>query len=216
MSERPHKTFMGGQPNVRTAPYSLHGGQPSARFARKRAGLRVTLTFAGPPVTVEREMATLADVFRELNVLRERGVIQDYAVGGAMAMLFWAEPILTFDLDIFVVLPPASSAIVSLEPLYAALHERGFESVAEHVMIHQTPVQFLPSPNELADEAIDTAEARELDGVPFRIMRPEYLIALWLQAGGTKRRERVEVLKQAGVVDEGRLQTILRKFGVGR
>jgi hypothetical protein len=34
-------------------------------------------------------------------------------------------------------------------------------------------------------------------------MRPEHLCALWLQAGGAKRRELVEVLRQSGAVDEG-------------
>lgn len=85
---------------------------------------------------------------------------------------------------------------------------------AEHVMIHGTPVQFLVSPNELSDEAIQTAVAQELDGVPFRVMRPEHLCALWLQVGGAKRRERVEVLRQSGAVDEQALQTLLRKYGI--
>jgi hypothetical protein len=40
-------------------------------------------------------MASLADVFRVLNELEDAGVIERYAVGGAMAMLFWAEPVVT-------------------------------------------------------------------------------------------------------------------------
>jgi len=34
-------------------------------------------------------MASLADVFSVLNGLRADGVIEEYAVGGAMAMVFW-------------------------------------------------------------------------------------------------------------------------------
>ena len=70
------------------------------------------------------------------------------------------------------------------------------------------------SPNELGDESIETAEVRELDGVPFRIMRPEYLAALWLQAGGAKRRERVEILRQSGNLDETALRELLRKHRI--
>ena len=55
---------------------------------------------------------------------------------------------------------------------------------------------------------------RELDGVSFRVMRPEYLAALWLQAGGAKRRERVEILRQSGSLDEAVLRALLRKHGV--
>ena len=163
-----------------------------------------------------RTVATLADVFRVLNDLRADGVIEQYAVGGAMAMVFWAEPTVTFDLDVFVFLPGTSSPIVSIEPLYTALRARGFEVVAEHVMIHGTPVQFLVSPNELGDAAIEMAAEQQLEGVSFRVMRPEYLCALWLQAGGAKRRERVEVLRQSGVVDEAALQRLLAKHVVTR
>ena len=129
-------------------------------------------------------------------------------------MLFWAEPTVTFDLDIFILLPERASPVISLEPLYDSLRQRGFAGVAEHVMIHGTPVQFLVSPNELADEAITAAIERGLDGVTFRVMRPEYLAALWLQAGGAKRRERVELLRQAGALDEAALRVLLRKFAV--
>src|SRR6266516_3932303 len=144
------------------------------------------------------------------------GELRNRAVGDAMAMVFWAEPTVTFDLDIFALLPESEtgSPIISLEALYAVLRKRGFEVAAEHVMIHGTPVQFLVSPNQLSDEAIQTAVAQELDGVPFRVMRPEHLCALWLQAGGAKRRERVEVLRQSGAVDDKALQTLLRKHGI--
>ena len=115
-----------------------------------------------------------------------------------------------------MLLPEQSdTTIISLEPIYTVLQARGFEVVAEHVRVHGTPVRFLVSPNELGDEAIATAARQELDGVPFRVMRPEYLCALWLQAGGAKRRERVELLRQAGVVDESKLAELLRRHGVG-
>lgn len=161
-------------------------------------------------------MPSLADAFRVLNELEEEGVYQCYAIGGAMAMVFWAEPTVTFDLDVFVLWPETSSPLVSLEPLHMALRARRFEASAEHVLIHGTPVQFLVSPNKLADEAIESAAGQELDGVPFRVMRPEYLCALWLQAGGAKRRERVEILRQSGAVDEDKLEALLRRHEVPR
>lgn len=159
-------------------------------------------------------MASLSDVFRELNLLESEGVIERYALGGAMAMVFWAEPTATFDLDVFVFLPSADAVLVSLEPLYRVLRARGFAARAEHVVIHGTPVQFVASPNPLADEAIEQAVERQLDGVFFRVMRPEHLAALWLQVGGAKRRERVEVLRQTGAIDEGFLADLLERHGI--
>ena len=87
-----------------------------------------------------------------------------------------------------------------------ALRARGFDVTGEHVLIHGTPVQFLVSPNALADEAIERAVTQEIEGVPF--------CALWLQAGGAKRRERVEVLRQSGAVDERALAVLLAKHGI--
>lgn len=159
-------------------------------------------------------MPSLADTLRMLNDLVADGVFPRYALGGAMAMIFWAEPTITYDLDVFVLWHETASPVVSLEPLYHALRDRGFETSGEHVLIHGTPVQFLVSPNELADEAIESAVTRELDGVPFWVMSPEHLCALWLQAGGAKRRERVAMLRQSGVVDEKKLKSLLRKYRI--
>ena len=52
---------------------------------------------------------SLADAFRVLNELEAEGIVERYAVGGAMAMVFWAEPTVTFDLDIFALLPESET-----------------------------------------------------------------------------------------------------------
>ena len=45
-----------------------------------------------------------------LNELEKEGVISRYAIGGAMGAIFYTEPFLTFDLDVFVVLPSTPGA----------------------------------------------------------------------------------------------------------
>ncbi len=35
------------------------------------------------------------DALRALNSMKDEGVIEDYAVAGAMAVVFWAEPVPT-------------------------------------------------------------------------------------------------------------------------
>lgn len=42
-----------------------------------------------------------------LNALERDGVLSRYAIGDAMGTMFYVEPVLTFDLDIFVILPHA-------------------------------------------------------------------------------------------------------------
>lgn len=40
-----------------------------------------------------------------------------YAIGGATAATFYVEPLLTFDLDVFVALPHVGTNVLSLGPL---------------------------------------------------------------------------------------------------
>jgi hypothetical protein len=91
-----------------------------------------------------------------LNTLESDGVITRYAIGGAMAATFYAEPVLTFDLDIFVLLPhrQVAGGLLSLAPLYEDLRRRGYIEEGECVLIEGVPVQFLPVYNALLDEGV--------------------------------------------------------------
>ena len=51
-----------------------------------------------------------------LNKMEEAGVIQSYAIGGAVGAAFYVEPSLTYDLDVFALIE--SSAVIDLSPLY--------------------------------------------------------------------------------------------------
>ncbi len=149
-----------------------------------------------------------------MNELKASGVVDEYAVAGAMALVFWTEPIPTFDLDVLVFLPEQPSPIVSLEPIYFWTSARGYASQSEHVLIEGVPVQFLPAHNALADEAIETAATLDYEGVPVRVVRPEYLVALYLEPGARtlKRRERAAALKESTSIDPRLLAEILGRF----
>ena len=56
-----------------------------------------------------------------LNELEQDGIMSRYAIGGAMGATFYVEPLLTFDLDIIVLLPQMNSGLLTLAPLYEAL-----------------------------------------------------------------------------------------------
>jgi hypothetical protein len=106
-----------------------------------------------------------ADAIRALNEMKAEGVIEEYAVAGALAIVFWTEPVATYDLDVLVFLPGEEGPLVSLEGI--------------------------ASPGDLADEAVETAASLDYEGVPVRVALPEYLIALYLvpEARTAKRRE---------------------------
>ncbi|MFV2074431.1 MAG: hypothetical protein ACC742_17545 [Thermoanaerobaculales bacterium] len=159
-------------------------------------------------------MASLPDVFRVLNDMKSDGIIEDYAVGGAMAVLFYAEPTRTYDLDVFVLLPQSDQTIVMLTPVYAWLQARGFEPRAEHVIIHGVPVQLIPAYNDLVEAAVTRARVLDYDDVAVRVTPPEHLIAIAFQTGGGKRRERAFQLLETADIDRDILDDLLRRFGI--
>ena len=122
-------------------------------------------------------MASFEDPLRALNAIKDEGVVEDYAIAGAMAILFWTEPVPTYDLDVLVFLPRTESPPVSLDSVYRWTASRGYPAKDEHVIIEGLPTQFIPSPNALADEAIATAELLDYKGTKVRVVLPEYLVA---------------------------------------
>jgi len=71
-----------------------------------------------------------------LNEIRDEGVIKEYAVGGAMAAMFYTEPIATYDLDVFVLFKDLTdSVLISLSPIYNALRARGYQEQGEYVYV---------------------------------------------------------------------------------
>jgi hypothetical protein len=149
-----------------------------------------------------------------LNQLEHEGVLTRYAIGGAMGATFYVEPLLTFDLDIFVVLPQTGGGLVSLESLYNALRARGYEEEGECVAIEGVPVQFLPAYNALLEEAL--AEARETmyESTSTRVLRAEHLLAIALQTGREKDRQRVRLFVEQATLDKDRLANVLARHGL--
>jgi hypothetical protein len=103
--------------------------------------------------TMKIRHSAIGDVFAVLREMKADGIVKDYAIGGAVAAMFYMEPIDTHDLDIFVIFP-GSSLLVSLTPAYAWLHERGFKPDGEHVRVMGVPVQLLAAAPGLGEEAI--------------------------------------------------------------
>jgi len=104
-----------------------------------------------------------------------------------MAATFYTEPVLTFDLDVFVVLSRGKGQLISLAPVYEALRARGYGEEKETVMIEGVPVQFLPAYNALVEEALGQAREIDYEGVSAHVLRAEHLIAIGLQTGRRKR-----------------------------
>ncbi len=156
-------------------------------------------------------MASLADVYRVINEMKTEGIVEEYAIGGAMAALFYAETTPTFDVDVFVSIPQ-TGLLVDLSGIYNWARSRNYEVRDEYLMIHGLPVQVLAANPGLETEAIESANLLTYNGIAVRVMKPEYLIALYTQTGGSKRHGRAHDLFAEDALDPHRLKEILQRF----
>lgn len=148
-----------------------------------------------------------------LNTLEHDGVIEKYAIGGAMGATFYIEPVLTFDLDIFVVLPQ-KGALLTRAPLYEALRMKGYKAEGECVNIEGVPVQFLPAYNALLEEALAEAQTISYEKTPARVLRIEHLVAICLQTDRAKDRDRVRLFLEEARLDMEYFSGVLNRHGL--
>ena len=151
----------------------------------------------------------MEETLRVLNDLEREGVLTRYAIGGAMGATFYCEPVLTFDLDVFVLLPATPSGLLTLSPLYYALRKRGFVEEGESVNVEGVPVQFLPVYNTLLRESLDQAREVLYESTSTRVLRAEHLAAIAVATGRQKDRDRVRLLLEQANLDREYLTDVL-------
>jgi len=151
---------------------------------------------------------------RVINELKRKRIIEDYAIAGGVAAIFYAEPILTYDLDIFFTYKKDTTGLVSLAPIYDFLREKNYREKEEHVLIEGIAVQFIPVYDELSREAVKNAKRITYQGIRSKVLRVEHLISIMLQVSRPKDKERITILQEQAKVDKRRLNTILKKYGL--
>src|SRR5947208_13107167 len=109
----------------------------------------------------------LADVLRAANELVSAGLIEDYALGGALAAIYYVEPFTTYDADIFFI-PVDKGLTGGIPAIYAYLQAQGWQVEREHLLVRGFPVQFLAA-NGLTEEAVREAEHIEFESVPAKV-----------------------------------------------
>ena len=150
-----------------------------------------------------------------INELEKRGLVEKYAIGGAIAATFYMEAILTYDLDIFISVPHSVGPLVTLSPIYEFLRSHGYVAEHEHVLIEGVPVQFLPAANPLVEEALSTAREVTYGATRTRVFLPEYLLAIMLQTYRPKDKARMVQMLGEAQLDQEQLTRILEKHGLG-
>src|SRR5207249_10960700 len=108
----------------------------------------------------------IKEVIETINRMQADGVIERYAIGGAVGATFYLEPVATLDVDVFVAFhPEPGQLLASPKPIFDSLAARGCAMKGEYVMIAGWPVQFLPPTGPLVEEALAEATESDVEGV---------------------------------------------------
>lgn len=146
-----------------------------------------------------------------INQLKEEKLIIDYAIGGAIASMFYIEASATFDLDIFIKIDTEENKLISLSPIYDWLKEKGYFFEKEHAIIEGVPVQFIPAYNELTEDALLYSIETKYGNTSTKVISKEYLIAIMIDTFRTKDKERALKFIEANQINKEILKTILAK-----
>jgi predicted nucleotidyltransferase len=150
-----------------------------------------------------------------LNELKENDLIEDYAIGGGIATIFYTEPLFTYDLDVFVVVKQKpTTKIISFASIYSYLEDKGYSWKGEHIVIEEMPVQFIPAAEGLEKESVEGAKNITYEGVKIKVLTAEHLIAMSLKAGRRKDFEKIGRLIEQAKVDKNILVKILKRHGL--
>jgi hypothetical protein len=155
----------------------------------------------------------MKEVARLLNDMLSAGVIEDYAVFGAVAQMRYTQAVTTLDADVLVGLP-GSSGLVVLTPVYEFCAERGWRPDGEAIRVGDWPVQFVPVFSPLTAAAMRAAEAGDIDGVPLRVVRADYLAVIALSVGRAKDHARILALLESGAVTGEQIAALAARHGV--
>lgn len=148
-----------------------------------------------------------------LNRLEAAGLIGRYAIGGAIAAAYYVEPTVTYDLDVFTVIP-GTSMLLDLSPIYEQLKAWGYSEHGAGVEIEGWEVQILPPPGPLEEAALDAAETQDFHNIPTRIITAEFLCAIMLKTGRPKDLIRLCQFLEEGVPHKGAFLGIVDRFSL--
>jgi hypothetical protein len=148
-----------------------------------------------------------------LNEMQASGVIIDYALFGATAQMRYTEPVATLDADVLIALSSPERLNV-LTPVYEFCSAKGYPPEDEAVQVGAWPVQFIPVFSPLTCEALQQAEIADFEGVPFRVVRADYLAVIALSVGRSKDFTRVLALLESGSVSQEEIARLAERHSL--
>ncbi len=148
-----------------------------------------------------------------LNEMQAAGVIEDYALFGAMAQMRYTEAVATLDADVLIAVASPERMDV-LAGVYDFCARRGFAPEGDAIRVGAWPVQFVPAFSPLTEEALKHADTADFEGVPFRVVRADYLATIALSVGRAKDYARILALLESSAATREEIARLAAKHGL--
>ena len=155
----------------------------------------------------------MKEVAELLNTLREKGIITHYALFGAVAQMRYTEAVATMDVDVLVALP-ATDDFVVLTPIYEFCSSLGYKAEGDAIRVGNWPVRFTPAFDELTTGAMQYAGSAEMDGIPVRVVKADYLAVIALSVGRNKDYLRILSLLESDAVTESQISALAEQHNL--
>jgi len=157
----------------------------------------------------------MKEIIKILNKMIKDKIIDDFVLGGATALLYYADNIFqTEDIDIFISVKHLG-LIFNLEPIYTYLkYNYDAKEYGEYIIVKDFPLQFLLPGDSLHKEAIKNFKTITIQGEKCKIFSFEYLIALMIFLFKPKYRERIRLIIEGKTYDEKKLNDILKRHSL--
>jgi len=156
----------------------------------------------------------MKETLKLLNEMVQSGVISEFSISGAVAAIYYSEPMTTAVLDVFVSFPEGTRQ-ASVATVLDDLREQGFhEFVQEGIMVHGVPVRFLPVTPGLSSEAHAHAIRAEYQSIPIRVVDKEYLMATLLAVDRPEQLRRLLDFISRDDFDHARFDSIVDRHGL--
>lgn len=153
------------------------------------------------------------EIAKLLNEMMRMGIISNYAVFGAVAQMRYTEAVSTLDADILIAIPQ-SEALDVLSPIYSFCRDRGYQPEGEAIRVGDWPVQFIPAFNPITEAAMRNAEIGDINGIPLRVVRADYLAVIALSVGRAKDFARILALREAGAATDEQIAKLATEYGL--
>lgn len=151
-------------------------------------------------------------VIEILNRMKADGVLQNFAIGGGIAFIYYLEPYLTYDVDVFISpVIVGENKLVSFGRIYEYLEELGYKAEREYIRIEDWLVQFVPASEPVQEEAVEQAKRVAFAGQVTLMFSREHLAVELLRSGRPKDHARVVALIESDTMNMTLFRDIINR-----